>query len=114
MSHFIRFAAGVITGIAAMQLIKSKSTKTALENAQGRLRDAASGINTSPFTDKLEKAQEVLRDATVSSLQAIENASARARAQLASDSAEITEESHSVIEPAAETQEKIGGSEEAS
>jgi len=87
MLHFIRFAAGVITGVVAMQLIKNKSTRTALEKTQDRLREV-----------------------TVSSLQAIENASARARTQLASDSAEID----TVIEPAAGNLEKIGNGEEAS
>jgi hypothetical protein len=62
MLHFIRFAVGVVTGIAATQLLKNKTAKASLE-----------------------KAEDWLRDATISSLQAIEKASAKARAQLASD-----------------------------
>jgi len=60
MFPLIRFAAGVVTGIVAMQLIKHKSTKETLEKARGQLRGA-----------------------TVSGLEAIESASAKARAKLA-------------------------------
>lgn len=59
MSHLARFAAGAIAGIIAMKLIKEKSAKEALE-----------------------KAQDKLREATVSGLQTIESASARAREHL--------------------------------
>ena len=41
MFHFIRFAAGVLTGMAAMALIKSQKTKAGLEKAEGKLRGAA-------------------------------------------------------------------------
>ena len=65
MFHLIRFTAGVLTGIAVMKLIQSKSTK-----------------------ETLEKAQDKVRDATVSGLEAIENASAKARAKLEADEEE--------------------------
>lgn len=59
MWHLAPFAAGVIMGAAALRLFRSGKTGAGLEKAQDRLRDA-----------------------TVSGLQAIENASARARARL--------------------------------
>jgi uncharacterized membrane-anchored protein YhcB (DUF1043 family) len=70
MLHLVRFAAGVVTGIVAMQLLKDKSTQDTLKKA---------GTSTKKT---LEKAQDKLRDATVSSLEAIESASAKARTQL--------------------------------
>lgn len=59
MWHLAPFAAGVIMGAAALRLFRSGKTSAGLEKTQDRLRDA-----------------------TVSGLQAIENASARARARL--------------------------------
>lgn len=72
MLHLVRFAAGVATGIVAMKLLQSKSTKDTLKKAGESTKDT------------LEKAQDTLRDATVSSLEAIESASAKARAKLTS------------------------------
>lgn len=60
MFHIIPFAVGVVTGAALLKLFKSEKTQ-----------------------EGLDKAQDGLRGATVSSLEAIENASARARARLA-------------------------------
>ncbi|WP_349571361.1 hypothetical protein [Azotobacter salinestris] len=60
MFHIIPFAVGVVTGAALLKLFKSEKTQEGLDKAQGGLRGA-----------------------TVSSLEAIENASARARARLA-------------------------------
>lgn len=68
MYQFIGYFAGVVTGIAVTQLIKNKTAKASLE-----------------------KAEDWLRDATIFSLQAIEKASARARAQLASDTPTTTD-----------------------
>ncbi|ACO78459.1 hypothetical protein AvCA_22680 [Azotobacter vinelandii CA] len=59
MFHIIPFAVGVATGAALLKLLKSEKTQEGLDKAQGGLREA-----------------------TVSSLQAIEKASARARARL--------------------------------
>ncbi|MFC0712002.1 hypothetical protein [Azorhizophilus paspali] len=59
MFHIIPFAVGVATGAALLKLLKSDKTQEGLDKAQGDLREA-----------------------TVSSLQAIERASARARARL--------------------------------
>lgn len=61
MYRFIRFAAGVLTGVAAMALIKNKQTKAGLEKAEDKLRDAA-----------------------VSTLRTVEKASAKTRERLAS------------------------------
>lgn len=58
------FLAGVLTGAAALRLVNTNKTKNGLE-----------------------KAQHKLRDATVSSLEVIENASARARKRLAAPEA---------------------------
>lgn len=58
------FVAGVLTGAVALRLLKTDKSKAGLE-----------------------KAQDKLRDATVSSLEAIENASARARKRLATPEA---------------------------
>jgi hypothetical protein len=41
MFHLIRFAAGVLTGVAAVALIKSKKTRAGLEKAGDELRGAA-------------------------------------------------------------------------
>lgn len=84
MFHFIRFAAGVLTGAAAMALIKSKKTKAGLEKAEDKLRDAA-----------------------VSTLRTVEKASAKAREHLASD-----EEHSSETEPkeSKDTSRKRAGS----
>jgi len=60
MFHLIPFAVGVVAGAVVLQLIRTDKTKQGLEKAQGKLRGA-----------------------TVSSLEAIEGASARARARLA-------------------------------
>lgn len=59
------FVAGVLTGVVALRLIKTDKTKAGLE-----------------------KAQDTLRDATVSGLEAIEHASARARKRLAASQPE--------------------------
>ena len=69
MFHFIRFAAGVLTGMAAMALIKSKKTKAGLEKAEDKLRGAAA-----------------------STLRTVEKASAKAREHLAPEAEETTEE----------------------
>jgi hypothetical protein len=62
MFHLNRFAAGVLTGIAATYLYKNRKTKASLEEAEDTLRGAA-----------------------VSTLEAVEKASAKARSHLADD-----------------------------
>lgn len=84
MLHLIRFAAGVATGIVAMQLLKNKSTQDTLKKAGESTKETLGKAGQST-KETLEKAQDKLRDATVSSLEAIENASAKARAKLTSD-----------------------------
>lgn len=64
------FVAGVLTGAVALRLIKTDKTKAGLD-----------------------KAQDKLRDATVSSLEAIEHASARARKRLTAAEADEDGES---------------------
>lgn len=59
------FVAGVLTGAVALRLIRTDRTRAGLE-----------------------KAQERLRDATVSSLEALESASARARKRLGAETGE--------------------------
>lgn len=59
------FVAGVLTGAVALRLVKTDKTRAGLE-----------------------KAQDKLRDATVSSLEVIESASARARKRLTAAGAE--------------------------
>ncbi len=71
------FVAGVLTGAVALRLIKTDQTKAGLD-----------------------KAQDKLRDATVSSLEAIEHASARARKRLTA--AEADEDGESMPAEAAE------------
>ena len=71
------FVAGVLTGAVALRLIKTDKTKAGLD-----------------------KAQDNLRDATVSSLEAIEHASARARKRLTA--AEADEDGESMPAEAAE------------
>ena len=71
------FVAGVLTGAVALRLIKTDKTKAGLD-----------------------KAQDKLRDATVSSLEAIEHASARARKRLTT--AEADEDGESMPAEAAE------------
>ncbi len=91
MFHLIRFAAGVVTGIVAIKLIQSKPTKDALKKA---------GTSTKKT---LEKTQDKLRDATVSSLEAIESASAKARSKLTSEektaTKRVSSRKHEKIEP---------------
>jgi len=70
MLHLVRFAAGLATGIFAMTLIQNKSTKDTLKKAGRATKET------------VEKAQDKLRGATVTSLEAIESASAKARTQL--------------------------------
>jgi hypothetical protein len=67
MLHLARFAAGVITGIVAMKLIQSKSTK-----------------------ETLEKAQDKLRDAKASTVQALKNAQTKIRSQSTSNTEEAS------------------------
>ncbi|MCG5512010.1 MULTISPECIES: hypothetical protein [Ectothiorhodospira] len=62
MYHLIPFAAGAVVGALAVRLLRTDKTR------QG-----------------LEKAQDTLREATVSSLSSIEHASARARKRLESN-----------------------------
>ena len=69
MFHFIRFAAGVVTGVLALTLIKNKKTKAGLEKAEDKLREAAA-----------------------STLEAVEKASAKARSHLTPESAETEED----------------------
>lgn len=59
MFHLLRFVAGVLTGMVAMSLIKSKQAKAGLE-----------------------KAEDTLREAAVTTLEAVETASAKARTHL--------------------------------
>ena len=89
MFHLLPFAVGLLAGAAAVRLIRDDKTR-----------------------DGLEKAQERLREATVSSLSAIEQSSARLRDRLVS--------APDAVEPAAEpgpapesapTSAKEGGSE---
>lgn len=68
MFPLLPFAAGVLAGAVALRLMKADKAKAGLEKAQDRLRDA-----------------------TVSSLEAIEQASARARQRLAGAAAEAAE-----------------------
>ncbi|WP_238996003.1 hypothetical protein [Azotobacter chroococcum] len=65
MFHIIPFAVGIVTGAVILKLLRSDKTQEGLEKAQGGLRSA-----------------------TVSSLEAIESASAKARARLAEKPAE--------------------------
>jgi hypothetical protein len=69
------FVAGVLTGAVALRLIKTDKTKAGLE-----------------------KAQDKLRGATVSSLEAIESASARVRQRLAADDAEASTTAEAVAD----------------
>lgn len=80
MWHLAPFAAGVIAGAVALRLLKAGKTGTGLEKAQDRLRDA-----------------------TVSGLQAIESASARTRARLGerADGAEAATEAGATAAAAA-------------
>jgi hypothetical protein len=61
MLHLARFAAGVITGIVAMKLIQSKSTKKTLEKAQDKLRDAKTST-----VQALKNAQTKIRSQSTS------------------------------------------------
>ncbi|MCG5501813.1 hypothetical protein [Ectothiorhodospira lacustris] len=63
MYHLIPFAAGAVVGALAVRLLRTDKTR------QG-----------------LEKAQDTLREATVSSLSSIEHVSARARKRLENES----------------------------
>lgn len=62
MFHLLPFAAGLLAGAAAIKLIRDDKAKSGLEKAQDRLREA-----------------------TVSSLTAIEQSSARLRGRLAGE-----------------------------
>lgn len=77
MFPFIPFAAGVLTGMVGLRLLRADKTKASLE-----------------------KAQVSLRNATVSSLASIEQASARARERLQT-STEPSELESAPAEPAA-------------
>lgn len=83
MFPLLPFVAGVLTGAAALRLVKSDKVGARVEAGGEKARAG------------MEKAQGTLRGAAVSSLEAIENASARARKRLtadAVDSAEATAE----------------------
>ncbi|WP_200175093.1 hypothetical protein [Ectothiorhodospira shaposhnikovii] len=69
MYHLIPFAAGAVVGALAVRLLRTDKTR------QG-----------------LEKAQDSLREATVSSLSSIEHASARARKRLESESRTVKDD----------------------
>lgn len=82
MFPLLPFAAGVLAGAVALRLLKTERTRSGLEKAQDRLRDA-----------------------TVSGLEAIEHASARAREKLASapgDTAEREVETAAAAQAAGE------------
>lgn len=81
MFPLLPFAAGLLTGAVATRLIKAEKARTALDKAQGRVREA-----------------------TVSSLAAIEHTSAELRAKLM-HAAEDARES----ERDSETREETGG-----
>jgi hypothetical protein len=68
MFHFIRFAAGVVTGVIAMALVRNKKTKAGLEKVEDKLREAAA-----------------------STLETVEKASAKARSHLTPESTETEE-----------------------
>lgn len=77
MLPLLPFAAGILTGVVALRVFKNDAAKRGLDKAQ-------SGI----------------RNATVSSLEAIENASSRARRHLASEAEDAAKAAPSA-EPAA-------------
>lgn len=82
MLPFLTFASGIIAGIVGVKLLKNVKTPEALGNVGDKARSG------------LDKAQAGLRDATVSSLSAIEKSSASLRAKL-------TPEEPAAPEPAA-------------
>jgi len=79
MFHLFRFVAGVLTGMAAMSLIKSKKAKAGLE-----------------------KAEDTLRGAAVTTLEAVESASAKARTHLEgeADAADAGQSGEPTTDPA--------------
>ncbi|MCG5517409.1 MULTISPECIES: hypothetical protein [unclassified Ectothiorhodospira] len=79
MIPLLPFAAGIITGAVAVRLLKTDRTRKTLHQAGDRLRDA-----------------------TVSSLEGIENTSARARRRLARAEAAKAAEGDAVIDADAE------------
>lgn len=80
MFHLLPFAVGLLAGAAAVKLMREDKTK-----------------------DGLEKVQDRLREATVSSLSAIEKSSARLRGRLAGteDAADPVEAGETAAPPAA-------------
>ncbi|MFT3759642.1 hypothetical protein [Thauera sp.] len=75
MFPLLPFVAGVLTGAVALRLAKADKTKAGVEAGVEKARAG------------MEKAQGTLRGAAVSSLEAIENASARARKRLSAEEA---------------------------
>lgn len=83
MIPLLPFAAGIITGAVAVRLLKTDRTRKSLNQAGERLRDA-----------------------TVSSLEGIENTSARARRRLARAEAAKSRDDESVIDGQARKDEE--------
>ena len=73
MLHFIRFAAGVVTGVVALTLIRNKNTQASLQKADDKLREAAANT-----------------------FQTVKKASERVRSRFASDAKEPSEKSDEV------------------
>lgn len=90
MLPLLPFALGLLTGAAAVRLLKSDSAKSGLDKAKAGLG----------------KAQDHLRDAAVSSLAAIEHSSARARNRLTGRPEAAVAAEAPAAEPAAETSAK--------
>lgn len=90
MFPIIPFVVGIATGVVTSRLLRGDKTQ------QG-----------------LEKAQDSLREATVSSLEAIESASARARAKLAGKEGKGAEPTVPANEPMPPEEEEPSGAPEA-
>ncbi len=77
MLPLLPFVAGIATGALAIKLWRNQNTRAGVEKAEEKLLHAAG------------TAQEKLRKATVSSLEAIEHSSAKMRARLTAPQAAV-------------------------
>jgi hypothetical protein len=97
MLPLLTFASGLVAGIVGLRLLKNVKTPEGLKATAGSLGDKA--------RHGIDQAQSSLRQATVSSLTAIEASSASLRAKLAPESATPTPEARPARRKAKSTPE---------
>ncbi len=82
MTPWLPFTAGLLAGVATVQLMRSERTRERFDAGQERVQEAAA-TRREKAQAGLDAAGEKLRDAAIAGLGAVERSSARLRGRLA-------------------------------